>query len=504
MDFTTNHKRVAYYYDSDVPNKHYGPGHPMKPQRLRLTHELILSYGLFRQMDILQSRAATSEELARYHAADYVEFLERITPKYTGTKSNDERGVGSKENAEIVQLASAFNIANDGDCPLFDGLYEFCQLTCGASIDGASRLNSGESNICINWSGGLHHAKKGEASGFCYANDIVLGILELLRYHARVLYIDIDIHHGDGVEEAFYFTNRVMTCSFHKFADGFFPGTGDLNDIGDGEGRGYSVNFPLKDGLSDTSFVFCFKPIIQKIMDVYDPGAIVLQCGADSLAGDQIGMFELSVKGHAAAVEFIKSFHKPTLILGGGGYTINNVSRCWAYETSVLIGQEVPDPIPNTDRFYEYYAPNYTIHGLNLTRRNQLTGKLSGSAVATTTSTSNVNSTNLINPNLTTSSTTTTTTLNTTSTKSSSSSSTGGGGNVPSSSSHTNVLGGAGGSFECNSIPYLTYCRDAILAHLNELRGPPSVGIQDVPPSWALAIRKRFEEMSLNNAEGDE
>jgi len=115
------------------------------------------------------------------------------------------------------------------------------------------RLNHGLSDICINWSGGLHHAKKSEASGFCYMNDIVLSILELLKYHARVLYIDIDIHHGDGVEEAFYTTDRVMTCSFHKYGD-FFPGTGDIEDIGDGNGKYYSVNFPLKDGIGDEDF----------------------------------------------------------------------------------------------------------------------------------------------------------------------------------------------------------------------------------------------------------
>jgi histone deacetylase 1/2 len=113
------------------------------------------------------------------------------------------------------------------DCPVFDGLYEFCQLSAGGSVAGAVKLNKEATDIAINWAGGLHHAKKSEASGFCYVNDIVLAILELLKYHQRVLYIDIDIHHGDGVEEAFYTTDRVMTCSFHKYGE-YFPGTGDL------------------------------------------------------------------------------------------------------------------------------------------------------------------------------------------------------------------------------------------------------------------------------------
>lgn len=116
------------------------------------------------------------------------------------------------------------------DCPVFDGIFEFSQISAGGSLAAAHKINRGECDIAINWAGGLHHAKKSEASGFCYVNDIVLGILELLRFHERVLYIDIDIHHGDGVEEAFYTTDRVMTCSFHKFGE-FFPGTGDLNVI---------------------------------------------------------------------------------------------------------------------------------------------------------------------------------------------------------------------------------------------------------------------------------
>ena len=176
-------------------------------------------------------------------------------------------------------------------------------------------------------SGGLHHAKKSEASGFCYVNDIVLAILELLKYHQRVLYIDIDIHHGDGVEEAFYTTDRVMTVSFHKYGE-YFPGTGSVHDIGVGSGKNYSLNFPLLDGMDDHSFEQIFRTIIARVMQSYKPGAVVLQCGADSLSGDRLGCFNLSLKGHGSCVEYMKSFNVPLLLLGGGGYTVRNVSRC--------------------------------------------------------------------------------------------------------------------------------------------------------------------------------
>lgn len=138
---------------------------------------------------------------------------------------------------------------------------------------GAAYLNKGISDIAINWSGGLHHAKKHEASGFCYINDCVLGILELLKVYEWVLYVDIDIHHGDGVEEAFYTTNRVMTASFHKFGE-YFPGTGAMQDVGAEWGKNYSINFPLKEGMDDDTYMRFYKPIIDEIFVRFKPSAV--------------------------------------------------------------------------------------------------------------------------------------------------------------------------------------------------------------------------------------
>ncbi|KAI8326049.1 hypothetical protein GQ54DRAFT_294986 [Martensiomyces pterosporus] len=336
-------KNVAYFYDPDVGNFHYGPGHPMKPHRIRMTHNLVMSYELYKKMSIYRAAPATCQEMTQFHSDDYVDFLNRVTPE---NASNFQRELG-KYNFEE-------------DCPVFDGMFDLFSLSAGSSMEGAARLNRGLSDICINWSGGLHHAKKCEASGFCYINDIVLAILELLRHHQRVLYIDIDVHHGDGVEEAFYTTDRVMTCSFHKYGE-FFPGTGDLRDIGEAKGKYYAVNFPLRDGIDDTSYQSVFKPVIQHIMDWYQPNAVVLQCGTDSLAGDKLGCFNLSMDGHAECVRFVKEFNLPTLVLGGGGYTIRNVSRVWAYETGILVGAEMDRKLPMND-YMDYYAPEYTLN----------------------------------------------------------------------------------------------------------------------------------------------
>jgi histone deacetylase 3 len=326
--------KVSYYYDHRVGLFHYGPNHPMKPHRLTLTHSLITAYDLHKKMKCFSGRPALNEELVEFHTEDYIEFLRNNMPSVPSQMEND--------------------------CPAFDGIFEFCKLYTGCSLDGARALNSNLSDIAINWSGGLHHAKKAEPSGFCYINDIVLAILELLRYHPRVLYIDIDVHHGDGVQEAFYSTDRVMTVSLHKYGDGFFPMTGDLGEIGYDRGRYYTVNVPLKDGISDDQYVDVFKHVISDVMDYFRPSAIVLQCGADSLAGDRLGCFNVNIKAHGECVKFVQSYNVPTLVLGGGGYTIRNVSRCWTYETSVLLNTKLSNDLPYNE-YYSFYGPDFTL-----------------------------------------------------------------------------------------------------------------------------------------------
>ncbi|KAG9194382.1 Histone deacetylase [Alternaria panax] len=335
-------KKVAYFYDSDVGNYAYVAGHPMKPHRIRMAHSLIMNYGLYTKMEIYRAKPASKYEMTQFHTDEYIEFLHKVTP----------------DNMEsFTREQSKYNVGDD--CPVFDGLFEFCGISAGGTMEGAARLNRGKCDVAVNWAGGLHHAKKSEASGFCYVNDIVLGIIELLRYKQRVLYIDIDVHHGDGVEEAFYTTDRVMTVSFHKYGE-YFPGTGELRDIGVGSGKNYSVNFPLRDGITDDTYRNIFEPVIEAVMTYYGPEAIVLQCGGDSLSGDRLGCFNLSMDGHANCVKYVKSFGVPVIVLGGGGYTMRNVARTWAYETGELVSTKMSKQLPFND-YYEYFAPDYEL-----------------------------------------------------------------------------------------------------------------------------------------------
>ncbi|KAJ7453237.1 hypothetical protein FB451DRAFT_1050437 [Mycena latifolia] len=241
-------RRVACYYDPCVPARlrnppltsitadvgpyTYGLGHPMKLHRVRVTHDLVSAYGMVPKMHVLRAKRTTPESMTAFHTDEYIDFLGRVTPE---TQEGLTHGV--------VGVFLHFR----------PGVHRAAQ-----------RISSGATDIAINWGGGLHHAKKGEASGFCYINGIVLCILELLRTYPRALYINIDIHHGDGVEEAFYSTDRVMTASSHKFGK-FFPGTGTQDDHSRGRGKGYSLNVPLNNGITDAAFQGVVEPKILEI-----------------------------------------------------------------------------------------------------------------------------------------------------------------------------------------------------------------------------------------------
>lgn len=336
--------RVSYHFNEDAIPYHFGTRHPMKPFRLMLTDSLVLSYGMQEHMEWYKPRPATKDEILSFHNEDYTNFLQKVTPTTL------------KNFPDAIQK---FNIGDD--CPIFDGLYRYASICAGASLDASRKLVNKQSDIAINWSGGLHHAKKFEASGFCYINDIVLSIMNLLRTHSRVLYIDIDVHHGDGVQEAFYLSDRVMTLSFHKYDGYYFPGTGKLDEIGAEKGKHYALNVPLQDGITDEQYIGLFKSVLEPVLVKFQPSAVVLQCGADSLGGDRLGGFNLNIQAHAECVRFTKSFNIPMLVVGGGGYTPRNVSRLWAYETAVCIGAELNNELPASLPFLKYFGPDFNL-----------------------------------------------------------------------------------------------------------------------------------------------
>lgn len=171
------------------------------------------------------------------------------------------------------------------------------------------------------------------------------------------MYIDIDVHHGDGVKEAFLDNDRVLTLSLHKYGEGFFPEKGSLIT-----GKNKTVNVPLQSGIDDESYKYIYEPIVSNAIKRFKPNVIVFQSGADSLGEDRLGMFNLSVNGHSECLKFLLKYNLPLLVLGGGGHTIHNFARCWAYETFLLCGESIPDYIPESNPFYSYFAPNYELN----------------------------------------------------------------------------------------------------------------------------------------------
>jgi histone deacetylase 1/2 len=349
-DGGTKQKSVCYYYDPRISYVDYGETHAMVPHRVTMTHALINAYGLLGDMDLLGIAPATEQdlELGGTHDKEYIKFLRSLTPADYNADAKKRRDAAQKYKLGEIRTwdkhNGCFTFTNDN--PVIENLWDYCQRYAGGSLAAARALASGKYKIAINWSGGMHHACKGKAQGFCYVNDIVVAIKALLhhgrRFIRRVLYLDIDAHHGDGVETAFVDDSRVLTVSFHQFDGEFFPGTGAAVDVGEllpGDGTCPTlINVPLEAGTGDGVYHQLFGPIVDRLMDVFKPDAVVMQCGADSLAGDRLAGLGLSVRGHAKCVSIVKGYCLPLLLLGGGGYTINHVASCWCYEVLSYLG----------------------------------------------------------------------------------------------------------------------------------------------------------------------
>lgn len=296
-------------------------------------------------MQLVPPKLASEDSLLSFHSRHYIEFLQKVN------ESSD------LEKYEEDQLEFGLGY----DCPLIEGIYRFVETIAGASITAAQVLVNGMARVAINWCGGWHHAQRDEAEGFCYINDVVLAIHKLREKFNRVLYIDFDLHHGNGVENAFAFTPHVLTLSLHKYEPGFYPGSGKLLDVGFGQGRYYTVNVPLKDGVRDDNYVTLFHCIANKIWSAYCPNSVVVQCGADCINGDPACAFNLTPQGIGLCIKKILTWNLPTLFLGGGGYNLPVTARCWTYLTSIIVGCQISSSIPDSNVDFLCYSPDFEL-----------------------------------------------------------------------------------------------------------------------------------------------
>jgi len=305
--------------------------HPMPTLRAYIVHDLLRASGILEKdkgfVDLIYS--------------NYVDLVK--TKKWTFEENvlTDAmlRSSGGPSDHHMVELRKAG--ANDGDNPMGPGVYDYARAIVTASVSGAFALIDGY-KIAINWSGGMHHACFEQMSGFCYLNDISEAIKVLLQKFDSVLYIDIDVHHGDGVENDWKTDNRVITVSCHYFDGHFFPSTGWEPILIDSESGNIRINLPMAGHFSDEKFMYLMDSVIRIVVKELTPDVIVLQSGADSLAGDPLGVFNLSGIGHSSVITICKSLNIPMLVVGGGGYNIVNVPRAWALETAIATDERLP------------------------------------------------------------------------------------------------------------------------------------------------------------------
>ena len=329
--------KAAFVYSDDFARFSYGSDHPLKPVRLRLTYELIRACGLLGDPDprLIEPAPAGIEDLLTFHTRDYLDVLQ------------------AANSGEYREGAEAYGLGY-GDNPVFPGMFDWSRLVAGASLKAADLVDSGEASIAFNIAGGLHHALASRASGFCYINDPVLAIRRLVSRGRRVAYIDIDAHHGDGVQEAFYDTDRVLTISLHETGAMLFPGSGFEQETGEGAGSGYSVNVPLPPEADDEIFVQAFTEVIPPLVERFRPDIVVSQLGVDTFVSDPLAHLNVTTNGFCTMVAMIKSLAPKWVALGGGGYDLSNVARAWTLAWAIMNDTDAPEEIPAA--YLERYA----------------------------------------------------------------------------------------------------------------------------------------------------
>jgi acetoin utilization protein AcuC len=310
----------------------YGPSHPLRPTRLYLTHFLMKACGLLEGpgIRVLQPKGAEEDEILRVHTPEYIKALQRA-------------------NAG-EHFPSAFNWGlGFGDNPIFPGVWDWSRLVAGGTLLALEEVAEGRSTVSFHTGGGFHHAHRSRAAGFCYLNDLAISIARQVEQGHRVLYIDIDAHHGDGVQETFYRTDRVLTVSIHESPVYLFPGTGYVDELGEGEGRGYCVNVPLTRGSTDAIFIEAFDNVVEPLMDKFKPDLVVLQLGVDMMTSDPLAHQRYTTKSLAHALTRIKVLHRGGLMAtGGGGYEMDTVARCWTLAWAILNDRQLPDELPES------------------------------------------------------------------------------------------------------------------------------------------------------------
>ncbi len=321
---------MAYPYTEKLLQYEFSSEHPLRPDRLRLTYELSKWVGLLDDVNVFEPSVATREELELFHDPAFVNAVESCK---TGDCTDWRYGLGTPDN------------------PVFPEIYEAACRYVGATLDGMRELLNGAPGAFV-ISGGLHHAQRSEASGFCIFNDIVIAIKMYQRRHSgRVLYFDFDAHHADGVQNAFYRSRDVLTISIHETGRTLFPGTGRVYENGAGDAVGYAVNVPLLAGAGDRELVRAFEEVALPLFESYQPDLLVTQLGVDGHYLDPLAHLSYTSKGYETVLRRLRDLAHDNcrhgwLAVGGGGYHVMNVARLWTLFLAIILDRDLPERIP--------------------------------------------------------------------------------------------------------------------------------------------------------------
>lgn len=328
--------RVAFIHSESFLTYKFSEDHPFNPKRLQMTWDLIRELNLLKDADVVAPRPATPEELFRVHDPEFVHAVQKASLLTTETGESD---IG-------------FGLGTE-DTPVFPNMHEATSLIVGGTVVASELVMSGKADHALNLAGGLHHSRRKEASGFCVYNDIGAAIAYIKdRYHARVLYLDTDAHHGDGVQWMFYDDPDVLTISFHETGKYLYPGTGDIEERGDGRGYGYSLNIPLEPFTEDDSWLASLNSVLPHVFAKFKPDVVLSQNGCDAHQYDPLTHLsattriyrEIPKMVHELAHEFCDG---RWIAVGGGGYDIwRVVPRAWTMLWAELSGQQLPEHVP--------------------------------------------------------------------------------------------------------------------------------------------------------------
>src|SRR5262245_24437194 len=321
--------KTALIHSDEWRRFDYGPEHPLRMERLGLTWRLMEAYGLttLPRAKLVAPEPALLDAIARFHGREYIEILRAVSA------------------GDWVPHAARYGLG-PGDNPIFPGLWEAAQLAAGGSLLAAQLVADGEADRAFHFAGGLHHAMPDRASGFCYVNDAVLAIMRLRERGWRAAYVDIDPHHGDGVQFALYRDANVLTISTQERGDRLLPGTGCVAEMGEGEGVGYSVNLPLQPFTDDEVYQPAFEAVVPPLLRAFKPDVLVLQLGIDSHRTDPLTHLNLTVQGFTKVVKSLLKLAPRVVALGGGGYDLPNVARAWTAAWAAMNEVTLPETLP--------------------------------------------------------------------------------------------------------------------------------------------------------------